>query len=67
MKMKYDPDADALYIKVKNDKVNHTKEIDSNTVVDFNKEGEMIGLEILFVKERNPNFLKELDEYFVSV
>ena len=30
------------------------------TILDFNKEGQVIGVEILFVKERNPNLLKEL-------
>jgi len=35
------------------------KEIDKDTIVDFNKKGEVIGVEILFVKERNPTLLKE--------
>lgn len=35
------------------------KEIDKNTIIDFNKAGEVIGVEILFVKERNPNLLKQ--------
>ena len=47
MKMEYDQEADALYIKVKNDKVDHTKEIDLNTILDFNKGGEIIGIEII--------------------
>lgn len=60
MKLRYDPDADALYIKVQADKVDHTKEIDQNTILDFNKKGQIIGIEILFVKERNPHFLNNL-------
>ena len=59
MKIKYDPEADAMYIKIKNQKVNHTKELDKNTIVDFNKKGEVIGMELLFVKEKNPNLLKD--------
>ena len=62
MKMEYDQEADALYIKVKNDKVDHTKEIDLNTILDFNKGGEIIGIELLFVKERNPQFLKKFQK-----
>lgn len=59
MKIRYDPDADALYIKFKDLEIDHTKEIDKNTVVDFDKEGLVIGMEILFVRERNPDMLRE--------
>ena len=60
MKIRYDPDADAMYLALRKDKVAHTKEIDDNTIIDFNKSGQVIGVEILFVKERNPSILKEL-------
>ena len=60
MKIRYDSDADAMYITLKEDRVDHTKEIDENTIIDFNKAGQVIGVEILFVKERNPKLLKEL-------
>ena len=61
MKIRYDSDADAMYITLKEDSVDHTKEVDENTIIDFNKAGQVIGVEILFVKERNPKLLKELD------
>lgn len=57
MIIKYD--VDAMYITLRKDNVDHTKEIDDNTNLDFNKEGQVIGVEILFVKERNPSLLKE--------
>ena len=60
MKIKYDQDADAMYISLRKDKVASTKEIDKNTILDFDKDGQVIGIEILFVKERNPDILKEL-------
>ena len=59
MKISYDPEADAMYIQFREDKVDHTKEIDENTIIDFNKSSQVIGVEILFVKERNPELLKE--------
>lgn len=59
MKIRYDSEADAMYINLREDKIDHTQEIDDNTIIDFNKKGEVIGVEILFVKERNPNLLKE--------
>ena len=67
MKIRYDKDADAMYIKLKEDEIVNTKEIDRNTIIDLNKKGEIIGIEILFVKERNPKLLKELKvENFVA-
>ena len=59
MKISYDADADAMYIKFREVEVDHTKEIDENTIIDFDKAGKVIGVEILFVKARNPNLLKE--------
>ena len=68
MKIRYDPDADAMYITLRKDKAARTKEIDENTIIDFDKNGQIIGIEILFVKERNPHILKELQvENLISV
>jgi len=61
MKIEYNSDADAMYITLKNEKVDHSKEIDTNTVIDFDKKGNIIGIEILFVKKRNPELLKEIN------
>lgn len=60
MKIRYDSDADAMYLTLKKDRVAKTKEIDENTIIDFNKNGQVIGVELLFVRERNPGILKEL-------
>jgi len=59
MKISYDPDADAMYIELREDEVDHTKELDENTIIDYNKKNEVIGVELLFVKERNPDLLKK--------
>jgi len=59
MKIRYDPEADAMYIRFKEGEIDRTKEIDENTIADFDKSGKVIGVEILFVKERNPGLLRE--------
>ena len=61
MNIKYDPDADAMYIRITQNEVDYTKEIDDNTIVDLDKDGQIIGIELLFVKERIPEFLKDLE------
>ena len=45
---------------MRKDRIAKTREIGEKTLIDFNKYGQVIGVEILFVKERNPNLLKEL-------
>ncbi|HLC63126.1 MAG TPA: DUF2283 domain-containing protein [Candidatus Nanoarchaeia archaeon] len=59
MKIKYDADADAMYILLREDKRDHTKQIEKDIIADFNKEGQVIGVEILFVKEKNPELLEK--------
>ena len=67
MNISYDPDADALTIRIRKDGVDYTKEVDQNTLLDFNNKGELIGVELLFVKERNPAILKEFKaEHLIS-
>ncbi|NOZ80350.1 MAG: DUF2283 domain-containing protein [DPANN group archaeon] len=68
MKIRYDQDADAVYITLRKGNVDHTKEVDENTIIDFDKKNQVIGFELLFVKERNPDLLRQiLVENLVSV
>ena len=60
MEIRYDEDADALYIKIVNREGFRTEEKDENTILDYDKDGNIIGLEFLFVKERMPEFLKSI-------
>ncbi len=61
MKIRYDPDADAMYIRLRDDKIDHTREVeeDEDIIIDYNSEGKVVGVEILFVKEKNPNLLRQ--------
>ena len=60
MKIDYDPDADAMNIKLRQGNIDRTIKIDENVLMDLDKSGEIINIEILFVKERNPGILKGL-------
>ena len=60
MKIRYNPDADAMYITLREGEIDHTKEIDDSTIIDFDKSGNVIGVELLFVRERNPEILKSI-------
>lgn len=49
MKIEYDQEVDALYIRVQEKHVARTQEITEGVNVDFDDEGKVIGLEILDV------------------
>ena len=51
MKIKYDKEADALYIEIKDTTVT-TKRLDEDIAVDYDSEGKIAGIEILSAKER---------------
>lgn len=51
MKVKYDSEADALYIELKATTVT-TKRLDQDIAVDYDAEGHIAGIEILSARER---------------
>lgn len=60
MKIKYDPEADAMSIKIRRGKFDHNKEIDEDVILDCDKEGNILSIEILSVTENNPHLLDKI-------
>lgn len=52
MKIEYDKEVDALYIRIQEKKVSHTREIEEGVNLDIDEEGKVIGLEIIGATER---------------
>lgn len=52
MKIEYDKEVDALYIRIQEKKVARTKEIEEGVNLDFDAEGKVVGLEIIGATER---------------
>jgi uncharacterized protein YuzE len=52
MEITFDKKADAVYIYLKKKKVFETKEITDDTIVDLDKDGNVIGIEILSASKR---------------
>ncbi len=52
MKIEYDSEVDALYIRIQEKKVFHTKELEEGINIDLDKRNKIIGLEIIGAKER---------------
>ncbi|HEX5479088.1 MAG TPA: DUF2283 domain-containing protein [Dehalococcoidia bacterium] len=51
MKLEYDRQADAIYIRLKEAEVANTRELDENVIVDLDAHGRMVGIELLFVSD----------------
>ncbi|MGH6945202.1 MAG: DUF2283 domain-containing protein [Geminicoccaceae bacterium] len=49
--MAYDPDADALSFRLSEAPVEASEEVAPNVILDFDAEGRVIGIEVLFVSE----------------
>ncbi|MGH6919330.1 MAG: DUF2283 domain-containing protein [Geminicoccaceae bacterium] len=51
MRMTYDPEADALMLRLSDSPVETSEEVAPNVVLDFDGEGRVVGIEVLFVSE----------------
>ena len=54
MRITFDKKADAVYIYFKEQKVANTKELDNDTFVDYDREGRVVGIELLNASKRIP-------------
>lgn len=52
MKIEYDQEVDALYIRIQGKAVAHTREVEEGINLDFDETGKMIGFEIIGAVER---------------
>ncbi len=52
MRVKVDMESDALYFRLSEEEIEESEEISSGIIVDYNKEGKVIGIEILGIKNR---------------
>ncbi len=52
MKIEYDNEVDALYIRIQEKKVYRTKELEEGINIDLDEKNRIIGLEIIGAKER---------------
>lgn len=54
MKLHYDQHVDALYIRLDESNIMDSEEVKEGIVLDYNKENQVIGIEILNVSKRIP-------------
>ncbi|MBP1912643.1 DUF2283 domain-containing protein [Thermococcus stetteri] len=51
MKVRYDPRGDILYIEISSGKVAETVELDDDLLVDYDEDGNIVGIEIWRARE----------------
>lgn len=51
MKVEYDPESDILYIRIKDNKIEDTVDLDDDIFADLNEKGEIVGIEIWQAKK----------------
>ena len=54
MRLHFDENADALYMRLDDSTIVESQEVQPGIVLDFNEQNQVVGIEILGVKERVP-------------
>ncbi len=59
MKLEFDPQADAVYLELTEAEVEKSTEIQPGIVLDYDAEGQVVGIEVLYVSQRSQLSLKK--------
>ncbi len=62
LRIKYDRIADAIYIRLKDEKVVESDEVAPGVIVDLNEKNEIVGIEVLWVSKRKLDLMKLIVE-----
>jgi uncharacterized protein YuzE len=57
MQMRYDPNADAAYLDLSKTKIEESEEVLPGVILDFDKEGRIVGIEVLDASRQLPEEL----------
>jgi uncharacterized protein YuzE len=60
MKIAVHKEDDALYIRLDDGEIVDSEEVSEGIILDFNSNGKVIGIEILFLSQRSPNTLRKI-------
>jgi len=62
LRIKYDRIADAIYIRLKDEKVAESDEVAPGVIVDLNEKNEIVGIEVLWASKRKLDLMKLIVE-----
>lgn len=55
MKLKVDPEADVLYLRLDDSRIIESEEVAPGIVLDYNEQNQVVGVEILGISKRAPS------------
>lgn len=58
MKLEFDPAADAAYLEIAEGDVETSQEINPGVIVDYDAQGNIVGIEVLYISRRSHEPLK---------
>lgn len=61
MKLEFDPTADAAYFEIASTEVEISKEIQAGIIADYDKDGNIVGIEVLSVSKRSQGIYSALN------
>lgn len=59
MKIEFDPIADAIYVELAEGDVDRTEEIKPGLILDYDAEGNVLGVELLYISKRASHSLSK--------
>ena len=60
MKIVVHKEDDALYIRLDDDQIVESEEVSEGIILDFNAQGKVVGIEMLFLSQRSPDALQKI-------
>ncbi|GAB4151947.1 MAG: hypothetical protein Fur0046_31460 [Cyanobacteria bacterium J069] len=60
MKLTVRKDDDALYLRLDDTAIVESEEVSDGIILDYNAEGKVVGIEVLYVSQRSPDSLQQI-------
>lgn len=60
MKLTIHKDDDALYLRLDDTPIIESEEVSDGIVLDYNAEGKVVGIEVLYISQRSPNSWQQI-------
>ena len=60
MKLVVHKEDDALYLRLDDSTIIESEEVSDGIVLDYNAEGKIVGIEVLYISQRSPNSLQQI-------
>jgi uncharacterized protein YuzE len=60
MKLVVHKDDDALYLRLDENPIIESEEVSDGIILDYNAEGKVVGIEVLYISQRSPNSWQQI-------